>query len=374
MDGTRTPRACAGEMAGRAAVATMAAILLLAAALPASAQEWYFITARHSGKCLHQHGGTFGNGDRITQWDCVEEPNVKLQKVPADGDTFFLRFGHSGKCVHLPGPSAANGTPITQWDCIDLPNVKWRQQDAGGGYVYLRSAATDKCIHQHIGTHGNGDPITQWDCVDEPNVQWLLSPTSPPLPANRNPTVRVTASATSCQAPCSITVAAPASDPDGDPLTYSWSGCASGAGPVALCHLPSPGNFTARVVVSDGRGGSASASRTLTGTAPQPTVGAIVVSLGFGASFPGCSYRCEGSGSVTITPVAGGHPLSKPYSFGGLCSYPGHACTAGVTFTQLPPGTWRIQDTATGLGCERDVRAGQTTTVRVDVNGGFTCE
>jgi hypothetical protein len=373
MDGTRTPRGCADDTAGWMAVAAMAAILLPAGAPAAGAQEYYFIKARHSGKCLHQHGGTFGNGDRITQWDCVEEPNVKLQKVPAGGDTFFLKFAHSGKCVHLHGDSAANGTPITQWDCIDLPNVKWREQPVGGGYVYLRSASTGKCIHQHGGTQGNGDPITQWDCVDEPNVQWLLSPTSPP--PNGNPTVRVTSAAASCVTPCLIRVTATASDPDRDPLTYSWSGCSSSTGPSVLCHLPNAGSYTATVSVSDGRGGSASASKTVTGIPAQPPVGSILVSLGWGATAPGCSWACTGSGSVTITPVAGGSPLSQEYKFTGSCSHPAaHACYASVTFPQLTPGAWRIQDSTTGAGCQRDVRAGQTTTVNVDVNGGFRCE
>jgi hypothetical protein len=82
---------------------------------------------------------------------------------------------HSGKCAHLHGDSSANGAQITQWDCIDLPNVKWREEPAGDGYVYLRSVSTNKCLHQHGATFGNGDPITQWDCVNEPNVQWRFT-------------------------------------------------------------------------------------------------------------------------------------------------------------------------------------------------------
>jgi hypothetical protein len=49
----------------------------------ANAQDYYYIVAKHSGKCLHQHGGTQGNGDPITQWDCVNEPNVLWQLRPA---------------------------------------------------------------------------------------------------------------------------------------------------------------------------------------------------------------------------------------------------------------------------------------------------
>ncbi len=151
-------------------------ILLLAYTPSVSAEVYYFVMVKHSGKCLHQHGATFGNGDPITQWDCVHESNVYLQKVPAGGDAFFLKFAHSGKCVHLHGDSSANGAQITQWDCIDLPNVKWREVPAAGSYVYLTSQSTNKCLHQHGATFGNGDPITQWDCVDEPNVQWIFVP------------------------------------------------------------------------------------------------------------------------------------------------------------------------------------------------------
>jgi hypothetical protein len=242
--------------------------VLLAAAPAASAQEFYFIKAKHSGKCLHQHGGTYGDGDRITQWDCVDEPNVKVQKVPAGDDTFFLKFWHSGKCVHLHGGYPANGTPITQWQCLNLPNVKWREQDAGDGYVYLRSVATDKCIHQHVGTQGNGDPITQWDCVDEPNVQWMLVPTDVDTTANRNPRVTLKVHSTSCRAPCWVFASATAWDPDADPLTYTWSGCTQfGAGTGAFCYVPGVGSWLAVVTVSDGRGGSAGAMQSVWGTA-----------------------------------------------------------------------------------------------------------
>jgi len=144
--------------------------------LQLQAPRYLFIRAKHSGKCLHQLGATQGNGDRITQWDCVNQPNVKLEKISAGDGYFFLKFAHSGKCVHLHGASAENGAAITQWECIDQPNLKWREEPVGDGYSYLRSVQTNKCIHQQGATQGNGDPITQWDCVDQPNVQWKLEP------------------------------------------------------------------------------------------------------------------------------------------------------------------------------------------------------
>ena len=273
-------------------------ILLLASSPDVDAQEYYFIKAKHSGKCLHQHGGIRGNGARITQWDCVHEPNVKLQKIPAGGDTFFLRFAHSGQCVHLHGGYSANGTAISQWDCIDLPNVKWREAPAGEGYVYLRSVATNKCIHQHGGTQGNGDRITQWDCVDEPNVKWLFEPTSAP----------------------------PSPSPP-----------------------PSPRPPTPRPSLS-----------------PQPTTGSLLVNLGFGAGYRGCAYQCTGSGTVTVS-SATGDTRSQDYGFSGVCSGSSPACSRGVTFSQLPAGTWRIQDSS-GATCQKQISGGQfaSVTIRTD--------
>ena len=68
--------------------------------------------------------------------------------------------------------SNKNSVPITQWECIDQANVKWREEPLGNGYSYIRSEQTDKCLHQHGGTNKNGGAITQWDCVNQPNVQW----------------------------------------------------------------------------------------------------------------------------------------------------------------------------------------------------------
>lgn len=140
------------------------------------AQQYYFVVARHSGKCLHQHGGTASDGDPITQWDCVNQGNLKLEKVPAGDGYFYLRFQHSGKCLHQHGGLYANGAPITQWSCINQANLRLRERDAGDGYVFLQFQHSGKCVHQHGATRENGGAITQWDCVSAPNIQWRFVP------------------------------------------------------------------------------------------------------------------------------------------------------------------------------------------------------
>ena len=62
--------------------------------------------------------------------------------------------------------------------------------------------------------------------------------------------------------------AAASSDADGDALTYSWefssgSGAKRGGGKQIAQAFATPGTYTVRLTVADGRGGVASASRTL---------------------------------------------------------------------------------------------------------------
>ena len=94
-------------------------------------RHYYYIRARHSGKCVHQHGHTYANGDPVTQWECIDQGNVKVRIIPAANNFYYLQFEHSGKCVHVHGASWANGTPITQWTCINQPNVQWTFEPVG---------------------------------------------------------------------------------------------------------------------------------------------------------------------------------------------------------------------------------------------------
>ncbi|MGB0562192.1 MAG: RICIN domain-containing protein [Spirulinaceae cyanobacterium] len=143
----------------------------------------YQVQLRHSNKCLHQHGNNQNNGGNVTQWDCIEQDNVKVilepiqlfevDGTPQFGPYFFLRFKHSNKCVSLPADAANNGANITQQDCnSNSLGLQWLQIPASDGYVYVVNAATGKCLHQHGNNQNNGGNITQWDCVDQGNVQW----------------------------------------------------------------------------------------------------------------------------------------------------------------------------------------------------------
>lgn len=67
-------------------------------------------------------------------------------------------------------------------------------------------------------------------------------------------------------------ITAVASDPDGDPLTYEWSGDGSIAGtkanPMTWTAPEKTGDYTIKVTVKDGRGGAATLSKTITVNKP----------------------------------------------------------------------------------------------------------
>jgi hypothetical protein len=102
----------------------------------------YYIKAQHSGKCVHQQDATTVDGGKVTQWDCVDQPNVKIEKVTLGGGYFWLRFQHSNMCVTVAGSGRTNDTAIIQSACADggLPNQTWLEVPGQGKYVKIQSS------------------------------------------------------------------------------------------------------------------------------------------------------------------------------------------------------------------------------------------
>jgi len=94
------------------------------------------------------------------------------------------------------------------------------------------------------------------------------SPTPTPTATNHNPVISsvVVTPAFGVSQLTTFTMSASASDPDGDSLTYAWD-LAGNPASGSVVHITFGGNGgvgTARVTVTDGKGGSATDSRTFT--------------------------------------------------------------------------------------------------------------
>jgi PKD repeat protein len=80
-------------------------------------------------------------------------------------------------------------------------------------------------------------------------------------PANRPPTVSITATPTSGAAPLSVRFASVAADPDGQVVSFRWEfGDGQASTQTNPSHTYSAGSFTARLTVTDNLGATASAS------------------------------------------------------------------------------------------------------------------
>ena len=95
--------------------------------------------------------------------------------------------------------------------------------------------------------------------------------------------------------PCSTNVSASGSDPDGDPITYTWSGCASGSGANSTCSVSQLGSNTATVKATDPFGASRTANVGSQGTNQGPNVTG-------GQTWTGANFGCRTARATKTDP------------------------------------------------------------------------
>ena len=173
-----------------------------------------------------------------------------------------------------------------------------------------------------------------------------------------------------CAVPCDLELAGLAFDPDGDPLTYRWVGCAPTDGTRVTCSLSSPGQLLAAVTVDDGHGGIASAVKLLTAQ-PGRLLSVIATGPGRVTSSPGsivcpgprCSEAFTPGTQVVLTASPEPDTVFAGWS-GGSCA--GAALTCAVTLdggktvvaTFLPLYTLTLNISGAGGGTVTSAPAG----------------
>jgi outer membrane protein OmpA-like peptidoglycan-associated protein len=169
---------------------------------------------------------------------------------------------------------------------------------------------------------------------------------APPAPVNHPPVAACTASPTSVFAGSNDTVAihVNASDPDNDPLTYSYTatgGTVDGSGPDARWNAgsTSPGSYTVTAQVNDGKGGTASCATDIKVEERPNRPPTASLSVERSPILPG-----EHTGITCTGTDPDGDPLTYSYSASGG-QVNGTGSNAQFDATGLQPGTYTVKCT-----------------------------
>jgi hypothetical protein len=122
--------------------------------------------------------------------------------------------------------------------------------------------------------------------------------------------------------PCTLDVLAQASDPEGDPLRYAWSGCATGTSPRATCTVDRPGLAEASVEVSDDHGHAVNSA--ISGEGTNHPSG---VQIGYNTVFPSGSIELLGNVSDPDEGYLCGRQYCVSATASGACGSPSLECT-----------------------------------------------
>lgn len=149
------------------------------------------------------------------------------------------------------------------------------------------------------------------------------SSTTTPTPTNRSPSITSMSFSPSfgIQQLSTFSYSAGATDADGDSLTYAWDIAGNArTGASGSISFTNGGSGTARVTVSDGKGGSASDTRTFT---VGSMTGRWVGTVDLNTCLPGVVKPVDATFTQSNTVVTGTVTLAE-----GLCSFqPGTAPT-----------------------------------------------
>jgi outer membrane protein OmpA-like peptidoglycan-associated protein/opacity protein-like surface antigen len=249
---------------------------------------------------------------------------------------FLLGGAHAGP--PMTGTASQSSFAIAAGGGVDIAltrNIVWRFAEID----YYMTNFTGSSL----GGNGRQDNLRLGTGIV---LRFGLPKAAPPPPVNHPPVAACSASPTSVFAGSGDVVAVHvnASDPDNDPLTYSYTatgGAVDGSGPDARWNSTgvTPGVYTITAAVNDGRGGTASCATDVK-VDPRPNrPPTATLSVERSPILPG-----EHTGIICNGSDPDGDPLTYAYSASGG-QITGTGSNATFDATGVKPGTYTVKCT-----------------------------
>jgi outer membrane protein OmpA-like peptidoglycan-associated protein len=279
-----------------------------------------------NGTSLHGGITTFLGGPRL---------NLRMFDRFVPFAEFLLGGAHAGS--QMTGTSSQTSFALAAGGGVDI---------VLSNHVAWRFAEIDYLMTNFSGSSVAGDARQDNLRLGTGIVLRFGLPKAAPPPVNHPPVAACSASPTSVFAGSNDTVAVHvnASDPDNDPLTYSYTatgGTVDGTGPDARWNSANaaPGNYTVTAQVNDGKGGTASCATDIK-VDPRPNrPPTATLSVERSPILPGehTGITCNGNDPD-------GDPLTYSYSASGG-QVTGTGANATFDATGLQPGTYTVKCT-----------------------------
>jgi outer membrane protein OmpA-like peptidoglycan-associated protein len=280
-----------------------------------------------NGTSLHGGITTFLGGPRL---------NLRMFDHFVPFAEFLLGGAHAGS--QMTGTSSQTAFALAAGGGVDIilsNHVAWRFAEIDYLMTNFSGSAVGGSARQDNLRLGTGIVF-----------RFGLPHPAPPPPVNHPPVAACSASPTSVFAGSGDTVAVHvnASDPDNDPLTYSYTatgGTVDGSGPDARWNSANvgPGNYTVTAQVNDGKGGTASCATDIK-VEPRPNrPPTATLSVERSPILPG-----EHTGITCTGTDPDGDPLTYSYSASGG-QVTGTGQNASFDATGLQPGTYTVKCT-----------------------------